>query len=333
MSPFTPAIAIHVTAALGALALGPLALWARRPGRTRPQLHRAAGYAWVTLMVTAAVSALWIRGGRLPNIAGFSPIHLLVPLTLLGLVGAFAHLGRGNVGAHRKIMLSLYFGACVTAGVFTLLPDRLLGQLVWGEWLGLLPASAMGSHEAHRVAQGLLVQVLGRTPPWVWALLAGLLVLGLSQTRERTAGMARVASLPLAMGAFSLFGLVSDFGTRPPLLALWATATLAIGLPLARRAAPQRVSFDAQRRRFTLPGSWVPMALILGIFLTKYAVGASLTLQPALKSEPAFALTVAALSGVFSGLFAGRALQLLRLARQQDAGWHLRGLQLQRDPW
>jgi uncharacterized membrane protein len=35
-------------------------------------------------------------------------------------------------------MVSLYLGACVTAGAFTLLPGRYLGQLIWGQWLGLL---------------------------------------------------------------------------------------------------------------------------------------------------------------------------------------------------
>lgn len=138
----TPAIAIHLTAALGALVTGPVALWARRTREQHPRLHRAFGYAWVTLMVVTALSALFISGGRLPNVQGFSPIHLLVPLTLFGLVGAFRMLAIGNIRGHRKIMLILYFGACVFAGVFTLLPNRHLGQLVWIEWLGLPQAVA-----------------------------------------------------------------------------------------------------------------------------------------------------------------------------------------------
>lgn len=140
----TPVIAIHLTAALAALVVGPVALWARRghASRTaatqRPRLHRAAGYAWVTLMLLTALSALFIRDHELPNIAGYTPIHLFVPFTLGGLYLAFAKLLRGNVQGHRKAMLGLYFGACVTAGIFTLLPQRYLGQLVWGQWLGLL---------------------------------------------------------------------------------------------------------------------------------------------------------------------------------------------------
>lgn len=134
----SPAIAIHLFAALAALTIGPLALWARRAGQPRARLHRAAGYAWVTLMVTTALSALFISAPAIPNIGGFGPIHLLIPAVLGALIWAFRQLWRGNVRGHRQSMLGLYFGACVGAGVFTLLPGRTLGQLVWGQWLGLL---------------------------------------------------------------------------------------------------------------------------------------------------------------------------------------------------
>ena len=90
---FSPLIVIHMSAALGAIALGPVALWARQGAIKRPQLHRAFGYAWVTLMVvtalSAALSAVLIRDYRLPNIAGYTPLHLFIPLTLLGLTRTF----------------------------------------------------------------------------------------------------------------------------------------------------------------------------------------------------------------------------------------------------
>jgi len=132
----TPTIAIHMSSALCALAIGPVALWARKGAVQRPVIHRAFGYAWVTLMLVTSISALFIRDFNLPNIAGYTPIHLLVPYTLFGLVGALVYLFRKDIVAHRKTMQSLYYGACVGAGVFTLLPSRLLGNLVWIQWLG-----------------------------------------------------------------------------------------------------------------------------------------------------------------------------------------------------
>lgn len=134
----TPVIAIHLGAALSALALGPVALWARRAGRARPRLHRAAGHAWVTMMLATATSAIFLRDHSLPNIGGYTPIHLLVPVVYLSLFGAFYYLYQGRIDSHRKVMQRLYLGACLVAGAFTLLPQRFLGQLVWGDWLGWL---------------------------------------------------------------------------------------------------------------------------------------------------------------------------------------------------
>ena len=134
----TPTIAIHTAAALAALAIGPIAVWARLGATTRPMLHRAAGYAWLTLMLVTALSALFIRDYQLPNVAGYTPIHLFVPYTLFGIASAFWFVYRRNFAKHRQIMQQVYIGACGIAGLFTLLPGRMLGQLVWGQWLGWL---------------------------------------------------------------------------------------------------------------------------------------------------------------------------------------------------
>ena len=133
----SPVIAIHLSAALGALALGPVALWARQghtagdPARQRPRLHRAAGYAWVTLMLMTAVSALFIRDFELPNIAGYTPIHMLVPVVFGSLFMAYKALQKGDVKRHRGWMSKLYLLACMGAGAGALLPNRILGQLIW----------------------------------------------------------------------------------------------------------------------------------------------------------------------------------------------------------
>lgn len=131
-SSFTPAIIIHVAMASSALLLGPIALTLRKGSRG----HRAAGYAWVTVMLGAALSALFIRDHGMANIAGYTPIHLLVLATFVGLARAIYTIARRQIAAHKKAMWTTYLGACVTAGAFALLPGRLLGHLVWSQWLG-----------------------------------------------------------------------------------------------------------------------------------------------------------------------------------------------------
>jgi uncharacterized membrane protein len=127
----SPVIAVHMTAAIAAVVTGPVALWARRGRTQHPRLHRAFGYAWVTLMIVTAVSALFIRDTFVPNVGGFTWIHLLIPVTLLALFWAFWKLAHHDIARHRQIMQVLYFSACVVAGAFTLLPNRYLGQLLW----------------------------------------------------------------------------------------------------------------------------------------------------------------------------------------------------------
>jgi uncharacterized protein YneF (UPF0154 family) len=65
---------------------------------------------------------------------------------------------------------------------------------------------------------------------------------------------------------------------------------------------------------FTLPTSWVPLLLILGIFLTKYIVGVELAMRPALARDDQYTLVVSVIYGLFSGIFIGRAARLWRLA-------------------
>ena len=133
-----PTIAIHMSAAIAALVIGPVVLWARLGKHIRPWLHRALGYAWTTLMLVAAISAIFIRDFNLPNIWGSTPIHALIPVTLVSLFFAFRSLARREFEAHKQTMQYLYISACVVAGAFTLLPSRYLGQLIWHEWLGWL---------------------------------------------------------------------------------------------------------------------------------------------------------------------------------------------------
>lgn len=134
LASLSPAILVHLATATAALALGPVALAVRKGSHS----HRAFGYAWVTLMIGAALSAMFIRDFRLPNLAGFTPIHLLVLLTFAGIGRAIWHVMHRRIDAHRKAMWSTYLGACVTAGAFALLPGRYLGDLLWHHALGLV---------------------------------------------------------------------------------------------------------------------------------------------------------------------------------------------------
>jgi hypothetical protein len=160
----------------------------------------------------------------------------------------------------------------------------------------------------------MLNQIISHTPAWVWGLFALLLWLGIKQALPGSMGLRRVALVPVAMTALSLYGTVSAFGTSPQTMLAWLVAactcaTLVLGQPL-----PPGIRFDAASQRLQMPGSWVPLALMMGIFTTKYFVGASVSMHAAYAGTSGFAIGFATLYGAFSGLFIARAVRLLRLA-------------------
>lgn len=163
----------------------------------------------------------------------------------------------------------------------------------------------------------MLGTIVKHTPVWVWGLLTGLVVLGLTQVRQRNASWARVTLLPATMTAMSIWGTASAFGASPlfgSVMLTWLTAMLAVVALIAPMAAPHGAGYDSASRIFRLPGSWVPMTLIVAIFLVKYVVGVDLAMNPALARDGQYTLIVAGLYGAFSGIFIGRAARLWRLA-------------------
>jgi uncharacterized membrane protein len=121
-----PVVQIHAFLAMAAFVLGVVQLAA--PKGTIP--HRTIGWTWVVLMVVIAISSFWIHDIRL--IGPFSPIHLLSIFTLAMLPLAVLHARRHRVERHRNAMISIFVGALVLAGLFTLLPGRIMHDVVFG---------------------------------------------------------------------------------------------------------------------------------------------------------------------------------------------------------
>ena len=127
-SRFTLPIMVHLAAAIPAVLLGP-AILLRRKGDAP---HRLLGCIWVCLMLTTAIASAFIRapgGGILGT--GFSFIHIFTVWTLVVVPLAVLAIRKGDVRAHRGAMTGLYAGLCL-AGLFTLIPGRLLGNIVFG---------------------------------------------------------------------------------------------------------------------------------------------------------------------------------------------------------
>ncbi len=156
-------------------------------------------------------------------------------------------------------------------------------------------------------------QFIAHTPYWVWALLVALIWLGTSQISARRVSLRRITMLPAAMAAFSLYSTISAFGVGPQVLLVWLLACAVTTTLLLQRPMPHDAQYDHASQQFSLPGSWVPLLLMMALFATKYVVGATSAMQPALVQGSGFQLGFGALYGAFSGVFLARAGRLLRL--------------------
>jgi hypothetical protein len=120
------------------------------------------------------------------------------------------------------------------------------------------------------------------------------------------------------MLVLSLLGAVSTAGGSLSTVALWLLGYTGVAFALSRTALPNS-AYDPNTQRFIVAGSYWPLAVMLAIFITKFAVGIATAMGAAWMRSAAFPVVIALLYGGFSGFFAGRALRLLKLKYKQQS--------------
>lgn len=160
-----------------------------------------------------------------------------------------------------------------------------------------------------------MVRILSHTPAWVFVLFLVLLAFGLMQTRTRRVRKLPALLLPAGMVALSLAGIQSSFGLRLLPLLAWVAGLAAAAFVGYRWFRDDRVTYDATERAFFIPGSWTPLAVIMAIFLAKYAYAVMLAMKAEAIASALFVLALSAVYGLLSGYFVARAIHLIAKAR------------------
>jgi uncharacterized membrane protein len=111
---------------MSAFALGIVQLAA--PKGTLP--HRTLGWIWVALMLVISASSFLIHGIRMWG--PWSPIHILSVFTPIMLAVAVVAARSHRVRTHKITMMSVFAGALVLAGLFTLVPGRIMHTALFG---------------------------------------------------------------------------------------------------------------------------------------------------------------------------------------------------------
>jgi uncharacterized membrane protein len=144
------------------------------------------------------------------------------------------------------------------------------------------------------------------TPIWVWVLLVVLLSRGFKALNSGTAPLARLAMLPLIFAGGGIAHLVSNPLAGWSAVITWMTASLvgiAGGVFIASRS---RFIVDPIARTVMLPGSPLPLLMMIAIFITKFWLGFEMANVTNASSLGNYVLIGAAVSGVVAGVFTGR---------------------------
>jgi hypothetical protein len=163
----------------------------------------------------------------------------------------------------------------------------------------------------------VITQILTHTPLWVFALFSGLVYLGYVQSRTRQVSRNRLILLPVAMLGWSLYSVWSTFDAHLTSLVAWACAWGAVVAISLARGPSRTASYDAATAQFTVAGSWLPLAPMMGIFFFKYAVAVAHAIKPGVLDTTMAVAMVSATYGLFSGLFMARAVRVLGTMKGQ----------------
>jgi len=162
----------------------------------------------------------------------------------------------------------------------------------------------------------LILQILANTPAWVFALFFFLLGLGLVQTRTRAVRRLPALILPGGMVVLSLAGINSSFGLKPLPLLCWASALVIASLVGHYVFRDAGVKYNATTQAFVVPGSWVPLTVIMAIFFAKYVYAVMHAFNAAVLNTTPLIVALSAIYGLLSGYFAAKALNLVHLLRE-----------------
>lgn len=161
----------------------------------------------------------------------------------------------------------------------------------------------------------MLQQILVKTPVYVWAILAFLIYRGVIAARDRDITITRMLVIPLLMLALALQSVAGQFGLVSAAMAAWAAGTALVALQ--RQAFGRSMLIPgAGAGKLRIRGSWMPLAVMLAIFVLKYALAVLLAIRPHMADDLVFGATACGLLGLCNGYFLGQLARDIAAARR-----------------
>ena len=158
-----------------------------------------------------------------------------------------------------------------------------------------------------------MIEIIKHTPIWVFILLIALIYLGYSQSKSRYVSQNTIFILPFIMILLSLFGVISTFGIGAGIgILLWIFSFIMTFVISNKLFKINNVRYNYKEKTFFIKGSWVPMVLIMFIFLIKYIVGAMTAMDVDIVNSIEFFYIIIILYGIISGIFLSRTILIYK---------------------
>jgi len=157
----------------------------------------------------------------------------------------------------------------------------------------------------------MFTEIIARTPTWVFILFFTLIFLGYRQSKTRKVNLRTLLILPIAMTIFSIIGVKSAFNLQLLSMAAWGVG-IAVSFFVSTQLLAAKAIYLQEEGSFQIPGSWLPLMLMMAIFFVKYIVAVLLARDLPITETVSFVFSVSFLYGSFSGIFAARAKSYLQ---------------------
>ncbi len=156
-----------------------------------------------------------------------------------------------------------------------------------------------------------LISLIISTPWWVFIIFGYLLFVGFKATQPRTVPLVLLFIMPILLNIWSLINFCRNSSTIYPQL-FWWLAMFMSGLIIGFFIHNKRtIIINRQAMTVHLPGSWIPLILIMSVFIVKYYFGYACAIAISANDCIAYQLYKSYFSAFASGIFMGNVAHIV----------------------
>jgi hypothetical protein len=145
----------------------------------------------------------------------------------------------------------------------------------------------------------MIIEIIKGTPMWVFLLFALLIYRGILAANGKMMNLKKLFIMPIVF----LFLMGQKMSANPAAFLGFLVVGCFIGWLIYKNI---EIKADKEKKQIFIPGSYMPLILIIVAFSKGYFIGYTTAVHPELVKTFWFTFGVATVSGIFSGMFIGR---------------------------